>query len=96
MEMQTPRERRTELLAAARQIAAVLVERGELAEPERKGILRVLLEGAQRGLRGRRDFPRELRAEAVGEEVAFRLARLGAGEQQIARRPVGAHALDRY
>ena len=76
MQMNAPRKRRTELLAAARQIAAVLVQSCKLAQPEREGIFRVLLESSQGRLRGRRDFPRELRAEAVGEEVAFRLARL--------------------
>ena len=81
MEVQGPRKRRAELLAAARQIAAVLVERGELGQPQREGIFRILLEGSQGGLRRRRDFPRELRAEAVGEEVALRLARFGAREQ---------------
>lgn len=78
--MQGPRKRRAELLAAARQIAAVLVQRCKLTQSEGQGILRVLLEDAQRGLRGRRDFPRELRAEAVGEEVALGLARLRAGK----------------
>ena len=76
--MNAPRKRRTELLAAARQIAAVLVQSCKLAQPEREGIFRVLLESSQGRLRGRRDFPRELRAEAVGEEIAFRLPSLRA------------------
>ena len=62
MEMQGPRKRRTQLLAAAAEIAAVLVQRRELRQTPREGIFRVLLEGAQRGLRRRRDFPRKLRA----------------------------------
>ena len=78
MQVQGPRERRTQLLAAARQIAAVLVARGELGQPEREGILRVLLESSQGGLRRRRHLARELRAEAVREEVALGLARFGA------------------
>ena len=57
--------------------------------PSARGYFEYFSEGSQAGCAAVGDFPRELRAEAVGEKVALGLARLRAGGTRGAKLPDG-------